>query len=543
MRQSAFYNGKIYLERERFCEAVLTEDGIIQKTGTTEDILKEASPDCERVDLEGRTMVPGFNDTHMHLMSVGESLWQADVAGATSIDDVVERCRRYAREHPERAANGIVGSGWMEDLFTSGEKRPLTRFDLDRISTEVPVFLKRGDQHVGSGNSKLIEILRNFPEWDGFVENGMIECGEDGEPTGFFKEAGQLFCRNAFPALTADDYAEYLRVGAQHAASKGLTSVQSNDVADPVGPYDICFEGVIKAYDGGGCPVRYYLQRCFHSPDDLKAYLKGGPYGRSGSSNPFFRFGPLKLVCDGSLGGRTAFMLDEYCDKPGTFGMMHLSAEDLNEYCRIAAEHGIQVATHCIGDGALELTLQAYAAADPTGTNPNRNGIVHCQVSSAGQLDRIVSQNLYILAQPVFLHADIRQMETRVTPEKGATSYAFGSLHRRGLHVSYGTDSPIEKLDPFPNLYCAVTRQGFDGYPAGGWNPSECVDIYDAVDAYTIESAWTEFEEHRKGRIRPGYLADFTVCDRDIFTCPPQELLAACAVMTVVDGKVVYRKE
>ncbi|MCQ2561056.1 MAG: amidohydrolase [Clostridia bacterium] len=540
--KKAFINGKIYLEREQFCQAVLAEDGIIKAVDSNEKIKVLAGPDAEIIDLGGKTMIPGFNDSHMHLMMVGEYLARADVSGSKSLQEVIDRCKKFAEDNPELTAGGILGNGWMEDIFTSGEKRHPDKREMNQVSDKVPVFVRRSDGHVAAANDVLIAMVKAQPEYAELVEKGLVELDEQGEPTGFFKEAATTLCEAQFPKPDAADYASYLSKAAYHAASFGITSVQSNDVCEPVGPYDICFEGVRKAFEEDMCPIRYSLQTCFHSPEEFEEDLKTGQYSRGNGSNPLFKLGPLKLICDGSLGGRTALMLDEYCDKPGTYGVTSIDKETLNKYCGIAAKNNISTAIHCIGDGAVQMAIEAFEAADPTGTNPNRNAIVHCQVTSKEQTDRIVKDNIYVMAQPVFLNSDMRQMETRVSHEKCMESYAFGSMHRAGAHVSYGTDSPVEHCNPFAGLYCAVTRKDFSGWPENGWNADECVDIYDAVDGYTIESAWAEFEENRKGRIKPGYLADFTVCDRDIFTCAPEELLEAKAVMTVVGGKVIYKK-
>jgi len=209
---------------------------------------------------------------------------------------------------------------------------------------------------------------------------------------------------------------------------------------------------------------------------------------------------------------------------------------------RLASANGIQIAIHAIGDGAIERVLNSYDLVCD-GTNPLRHGIVHCQITDRALVQRFADNDTLAYVQPIFLHYDISVVEQRVGSALAATSYAFGTMQRMGLHMSFGTDAPVEDLDPIDNLYCAVNRCNLNGQPAGGFVPAEKLDIYDAVDAYTAQSAYASFEEEVKGRIRPGQYADLVVLSEDIFTLPGERLREAKVDATMVNGRFVYERE
>ena len=256
--------------------------------------------------------------------------------------------------------------------------------------------------------------------------------------------------------------------------------------------------------------------------------------------------GPLKLFGDGSLGGRTATIRGGYKDDPGNFGVPNIQPEELLEYCRIADKYGVQVCTHVIGDKAVEDTMKAYETVLHYGekeVNPYRHILMHCQITDADMMQEIAKNDLIPCYQPIFLDYDMHIVESRCGKELCSTSYAFGTADKLGIHQSFGTDSPVEDLNPFPGIYCAVTRKDKKGWPEGGWNPQECIDVCTAVDAYTTGSAYQEFKENEKGRIKPGFLCDMAVLDTDIFTCDPMQIKDIKCDMTIIDGDVVFERK
>ena len=539
--KQAVINGKIYVEKGIYAQALLVEDGVITCVGTEEEVRRSAGEDFEIYDCQGRTVIPGLNDTHLHFVQFGMVLNRAPIEGSRSVDEVVQRCREFIEEHPQRVKNGLHANGWNQDLFTEGEKRMPNRYDLSRISTEIPVVLERVCGHAISVNSKVIELL-GLTEDSPQVPGGQFLKGEDGKLNGIFTENACSCALNLFPPATKEEMREAMESAMDYAVSRGLTSVQSNDAGTSFGGYEKFFSMMHEIYDGDQAKIRYRHQLSFRDTDTYREFLKGEYLDPRYGGDSWLTMGPLKLFKDGSLGARTAYMKNGYVGEPDNHGVDCISKEEMTEFCLLAKEHGMQVATHAIGDAACEETIDCYEKAFVDGENKLRHALVHCQITDRGILERIVEKDIYVMAQPVFIDYDMTILEKLCGTELAATSYNFGTLLREGAHLSYGTDCPVEDCNPFDNLYMAVTRKDRKGNPEGGFFPSECVDVETAVDAYTLESARNEFQEDRKGRLKPGYYADLVVLDRDIFTVDPMEIREILPVMTMVGGKIVYSR-
>ncbi len=526
-------NGKIYVDKDNFQEAMWIKDGIIAQVGTNEEILKNDADSF--LDLGGRTVLPGLNDSHMHLTMVGEGMNTLGLNGARSVEDVINLGREFLNEHPELTA--LYGRGWNQDFFTKGEKRLLNRHDLDQISTEIPVVLSRVCGHVVSANTRAMEVL-SIDE-NTFVDGGTVELGEDGNPNGVFNENATKLILNAIPDKSYSQRESEFLAAADYAIKNGITSVQSCDVMS--GDFQPVFEMIHNIYNEKKTSLRYGHQFNFQDIADFKRYLET-EFHKDNYDEKFLSKGALKLFKDGSLGARTALMRKEYEDAPGTLGVAALSDEQLQALYDLATENGIRAITHAIGDGAAQSVINAIDSTMKNGENSLRHGIVHLQITSFDQLQRIADLNIPIMYQPIFLDYDINIVEDRVGKELASTSYAFNSLYNLGAPVSLGTDSPVEDLNPFPNIYCAVTRKTIGGHPEDGFNPKECMSVEDAIDAYTIGSAFNEFKENFKGRLKPGYVADLIVLDRDIFTIAPDEIKDIKVDRTMIDGEFVYIK-
>jgi predicted amidohydrolase YtcJ len=526
-------NGKIYIEKNNFQEAILIENGIIQQIGTSKEILKNNADSI--IDLQGKTVLPGLNDSHLHLSMVGEAMSSCNLAPAKSINDVIEIGKKFIEEN--KGIKVLKGRGWNKDYFVSGGKRLLNRHDLDKISTEIPIVFDRVCTHVAVGNTKALEMLG--VDENTTAEGGVIELGADGKPNGIFNENATRIIRSVIPEKNEADIENELIKAANYALSVGITSVQSCDVMNK--DFQSIFKAVHNIYDNKKVKLRYRHQYNFQDINDFKKYLET-EYKTGQYDEKFVSKGALKLFKDGSLGARTALMLKDYEDAPGTKGVEALSDEQLQNLCDLAAENGITVVTHAIGDGAVESVINSYENTMKDGKNPLRHGIVHCQITSRAQLERIAELNIPVMYQPIFLDYDIKVVEDRVGKELASTSYAFNTLYKLGAPISLGTDAPVEDCNPFPNIYCAVTRQGVDGNPSGGFIPSEKMSIDDAIDAYTIGSAFNEFKESFKGRLKPGYAADLIVLDRDIFTVEPMKIKDIKVEKTIIDGEVVFKR-
>lgn len=526
-------NGKVYVEKNNFQEAILIENGIIKQVGTNKEILNNNADNI--IDLQGKTVLPGLNDSHMHLLGVGAFMSSCNLTSAKSIDDVIEIGRKFINQND--GLTFLKGRGWNQDYFTTGEKRLLTRVDLDKISTEIPIVFSRVCGHVAVGNTKALEVL-GIDE-NTVVDGGVIELGSDGKPNGIFNENAVGLLYSVIP--DKDDRAiedDFLKAS-EYALSLGITSVQSNDASGS--DFKNTLDIIHNLSSTNKLKLRYNPQFNFQDIENFKEYLetefKTGIY-----DGKFLSKGALKLFKDGSLGARTALMLNDYEDAPSTKGVAALSDEQLQALCDLATKNGITVVTHAIGDGAVESVINAYEKTMKNGKNPLRHGIVHCQITSIEQLERIAKLNISVMYQPIFLDYDVQIVEERVGKELASTSYAFNTLHKLGAPISFGTDAPVEDCKPFPNIYCAVTRQRINGEPVGGFTPSEKMSVEDAIDAYTIGSAFNEFKEDFKGRLKPGYVADLIVLDRDIFTIDEADIKDIKVEKTMIDGEVVFER-
>lgn len=543
MGRILLHNAKVYVEKGVYAQAVLTDGGRIVKVGTNEEVLALKKDGDDIRDCGGKTLIPGLNDTHMHLFMFAETLNQAQIEGTTSIDDMIKRCRDFALSHPQAAEHGIHAMGWNQDLFTEGEKRIPSRYDLDKISTEYPIVLERICGHIYSCNTKAIEMMGVTAETPQ-PAGGEFEIGPDGYPNGVFKESATALANNVVPGFTKEDYRRILQDAQKYAFEHGLTSVQSNDIGtssfrNQQEGFDLIKDMIAK----GELKLRYGSQTCFENAEQLKEFLSEGEFAKGNyGEDPLFTIGAVKMFRDGSLGGRTALLREGYVPDRDNHGIEWNSLEEIRSFTKLAADYGIPVVTHVIGDGAVESVIQAYEEAFVDGKNKNRNALIHCQITDAPLVDRIVKDDILVYAQPIFIDYDMTIVEPLCGAALAETSYAFGTLLKRGAHLSYGTDCPVESCNPFRNLYTAITRKGVNGEPEGGWYPQECVDRETAIDAYTYESAYAQFLEDRKGRIKEGYYADMVLMSNDIFTCPEKEILDITSELTIVRGEVVYEK-
>ncbi|MBO4819065.1 MAG: amidohydrolase [Firmicutes bacterium] len=535
-----YYNAKAYLGEGQFAEAVLVNGTDIEAVGTFEE-LSALSDDAERVDCGGRTVIPGFNDSHCHLLMVGEMVNRPHITNIKSIDAMVEVCRQFAEDHPNVKSEGLHGFGWNQDLFTEGEKRIPTRHDLDRISTEFPVILERTCGHILTCNTKAIEMLgldENSPD----LKDGSFWREENGYPSGVFAENGCYLPIRLIPEPSEEQMKENFLAAMRYATSLGVTSVQSNDLSSNKDPNGIISKVIDDVYENEATTLRYRYQICYYTPEEIRESARNGMFSRYGQllHGRQVTVGPLKLFKDGSLGARTALMRKEYADDPGNFGMDCMSQELMDSLVGAADELGIQAVTHVIGDGAVEGTVASYEKVIGNGPNKNRHALIHCQITDAALLERIRKSDIHFFYQPIFLNYDLHVVASRVGEEMASTSYAFGTAIRNGSCVSFGTDSPVEDINPFDGVFSAVTRKDLNLFPEGGFCPNECITVEQAVDAYTIGSAEAEFAENWKGRIAPGYVADMVILDRDIFTVPHDEIKDIRPVCTIFNGKVVY---
>jgi predicted amidohydrolase YtcJ len=531
--RTILHSGKIYQEKGKFCEALLIEDGIIIKTGTSEQILKLYEDDTDIIDLMDSTVVPGFNDSHLHFYYHGVTLASLNVYGCTSIEEVIEKGQNFLRIHPDHTGY-LWGRGWNQNQFTD-EKRMLTKDDLDLISTDIPIVLGRACGHVAVCNSKALELAHITDAF--LVEGGEILVGMDSKPNGLFAENAIELLDVLKPRLTVEAVERKIEQIAKIANSYGITSVSTNDLHIGDENSDIIEQAYLR-YASKNPTVRINHQICYNSPQIFRARVSDGlPV-----LNDFLRYGPLKIFTDGSLGARTALLRNAYDDDPSTRGIACMTPQQIDDYVQIASEHGIQVVAHAIGDQAMENVLDAYQKVSEF-NKALRHGIIHCQITDHDILNRMKELEVLALVQPIFLHADMHIVEDRIGKELASSSYAFKTMENLGIHVSYGSDAPVENFNVFEGIHCAVNRQDLLGYPQSGFYPKEKVDVSTAIDNFTIEGSFSSYEEHKKGRLIAGQFADLVILSDDIFSIGSDEIKDVFALKTMVNGEFVFSKQ
>ncbi len=529
-----YYNGNIYVERGSFVEAMLVSDGVIEKIGTLAEVSEGLCPKCEKemIDLEGRTVIPGFNDSHCHMLGVGQALNCVILHGVDKLESLITLGKEFLASHDFKEGDVLVGRGWNQDYFTDENRMP-TRWDLDKITTDYPVVYTRACGHILVANSKALE-LAGITEETQPLPGGEIYKDENGQPNGLISENAQAQLTKILPADTVENIAFNLKLAMDYAASLGITSVQTNDISREA--WRTIRDGYKYLYETNPNAIRTYQQCTFSNPAAYQEFLNEGC--ATGNGDGMFTFGPLKMFVDGSLGARTAYLRNPYADDETTRGISTMTVEQFDEMVKTADFNNCQIAVHCIGDAAIEMVLNAYEKVID-GENKNRHAIIHCQITDKPLVERFKELDVLAQVQPIFIHYDMNVVAERCGEELASTSYAFGDMYRMGIHTSFGTDSPVENLQPFENMYCAVTRKRLDGERT--YREDQCVDIYDAVDQYTMGSAYTMFKENKMGRLQPGFVADFAVLDRNIFTVPSDEIKDVKCVMTVLNGNTIYK--
>lgn len=534
--EKVILGAKVYLERGRFAQAVLIRGEHIALVGTDEEVLAAAGKDAQRIDALGRLLLPGFHDSHMHLASFGRAATAISAAGVRSIEELIQRGRETIARLDLKPGAVISGRGWDQEQF-EGEKRLPTRHDLDGISTEHAILISRKCGHILCCNTRALQaagIQKPVPR----VEGGQIDVDDLGEPTGIFRENAMDLIFGIVPEPTAGDTAAQLECAMRQALSYGLTAVATQDASG--GDIDLYTDAYARLYEKG-LRLRVTEQAGIGCGEHLDEYVKRGLRTGHYLHAPYFKMGPLKLFADGSLGSRTALMRAPYKDDPETEGIRVLAPEAMGAYIGKAAENGLQVAVHAIGDGAMEEVIGHFEAVTGEGDNPLRHGIVHCQITDMELLSRMAKNDILALVQPIFVASDMHMVRERVGRELAATSYAFHTMERLHMHVAYGTDCPVESMNPLKCIACAVTRRDPDDPSGETYFPQERVDVYTAVDCYTQGSAYANFDERRMGRIREGFLADLVLLDRDLLEIPAAEIGEAKVVFTMVGGEMAYQ--
>ncbi len=518
----------------RIFEAAAVSDGRIVKLGTDSEIKAMCKGGgTQKIDLKGKTVLPGFNDSHLHVLAYGLEKNQVDLSRAGSPEEVIEITRRYIQKRGKKPGEWVLGSGWGRN--SELEKRSLTREDLDKISCEHPIYLLRVCSHTAVVNSLALKQIGANP--DVSVKGGVFDIDENGELNGVLRENALDWFEKRMPQPQKSEMKDALATAVDEAASYGLTSLQSSDLH-----HFNRFEDMIELFtslkDEGKLPVRINEQLYLPEKDMLLKYLER--YRGSVAEDDFFRLGPLKLLTDGSLGARTAALQEEYSNDPENKGVLIYSQEELNDMVLLAHGEGMQVFLHAIGDAAIKSGVDALEKAIRSKPRSHRHRINHVQIGSRVLFERMARLGLLADIQPAFVGSDWSMVEELVGKERTKMSYAWKTMLDMGISLAGGSDCPTEQLDPLRGVYSAVTRKGMDDRPEGGFLPEQALTVAEAVSIYTKGSAYASFEEDKKGTLEEGKLADMVVLSEDLFRVDKEEIKEIETVCTVVGGKVVY---
>ena len=512
------YNAYLALpdRRELSKSALAVKDGRILAVGPYEQLERFVGPETHLIDLEGRVVLPGLSDSHIHGLALGRSLTWADLSEARSIEELLEALRRHERSLGP--GDWLIGFGWDHELFS--ERRLPNKHDLDRVSRERPIVIFRKCWHLCVLNSTALAALGEDELSRLTAKGEALTDPETGEPTGILIEGALEAVRAAMPELRPEKAVEAIQRAVDEALSKGLTCLHW--IAE--GPTDLA--AIMYLWASGRLRIRLYLLFPAHMLPHLRALGL-----RTGFGDERVRIGALKLMLDGSLGARTAYLKEPYADDPGNRGRLLYKEAELRRLLREAHGSGLQLAIHAIGDGAIELALKALSEL-PGGPGKARHRIEHASVLNPGLIRAMASLGVVASIQPRFVVSDF-WVEQRLGPARARWVYPFKSLLEAGVPLAAGSDAPIEPIDPLEGLLAAV------GPPQ---RPEERLSIWEALGAYTLGAAYASFQERFYGSLRPGMLADLAIlsCGPDEFT--PEGLEGARVEATFVMGELAFAR-
>ena len=508
--------------------------------GAAAFLAQRPQKELKELDCKGQFLLPGFNDSHMHYMHYCKAKMGANLGPSSSIDDLVARMKDFFDNRYDKTSGlWVTGEGWNQDNFTDEKRFPNNR-DLDAVTTEYPILVMRTCFHVGAMNSKAMELLGINKDTVGKYGE-YAELWPDGTPNGVVKEIVLDDIKCNLPAPSLDQLLEKLIESQHDLFEYGITSVQSDDFKyfPDGGAYDMMAR-IRKASDRGELKLRIAEQALMYSLEEMETFFDENGWDDS-FGNRSFKISCIKLLADGSLGARTASMRQPYADDPTTKGLALFSQEDLDAMVWKAHENNMAAAIHAIGDGAIEMCLDAIEKARKGMPHLHpRHGIVHCQITDEKQLQRFKELDVIAYIQPVFIDYDMHIVFDRVGKTLGDTSYAWKTLIESGVKAPFGTDCPVENFDPFRGIYCAAT--GKDTQGRGPAWPQQILSRQQALYGYTAAGAYSSFDETVKGKIQPGMYADFITVDTDLLTCADEDILKATVTATYINGNCVFSR-
>jgi predicted amidohydrolase YtcJ len=529
-------------QAQPFAQALAILGDRIVAVGSDHEIRSLAGPNTRVIDGGQGTVLPGFNDAHVHFLAGGFSLSNVDLRDATSPTDLARRLAEYVNGQPK--GRWILGGDWDHEnwlatasLGAPESRRPAglpTRATIDPITPNHPVLITRLDGHMALANSVALKLAGLTRETEDPPGGLILRDPATGEPTGILKDAAQGLIERIIPAKSLEEKRAAARAATNHAAALGVTSLTDVSADDDIALYqDMLARNELK--------TRVYAARSIVSWDAL---AKAGI--RCAFGGNMLRLGILKGFSDGSLGSSTALFFDPYDDAPGNRGLLFdqmLPEGIMLDRVKAADRCGLQVMIHAIGDEANLKILDLYReVAAANGPRDRRFRIEHAQHLRETEIPRFGAQKVIASMQPYHAADDGRWCEKRLGPQRLKGAYVFRSLLDAGALLAFGSDWTVAPLNPLLGLKAAVTRQTLDGNNPAGWLPKQKITLDEAIAAYTLGSAYAEFAETSKGSVSPGKLADIVVLDRDLYKLDAAQMDQANVLLTILNGKIIYER-
>jgi predicted amidohydrolase YtcJ len=530
-----FKNGNVYTANDKAPEAqaIAVKADRIVFVGTNAAAQRFVGANTRVVDLQGKTVLPGFTDSHQHLSGVGLREMTLNLEGTTSLEDFLAKVK--ARVDQTKPGEWITGRGWIETHWNP----PVfpTRWDLDKVAPNNPMILGRADGHGSVANTAALNLAGITKDTPNPFGGEISKDKQSGEPNGMLLDYAQGLVRRRVPPSSAEDAERAVVLGVKRDIELGWTQIQ--DAGGSYNDVDI-FK---KLYAAGTIKLRIY--KAVHGPGpSATRLLNEGP--TIGAFENRFTFRTIKVVSDGALGSRGAALHDPYSDAPDTSGFLTVKAEDLRPMLVDALRKGIQVETHAIGDRANTFVLDEYEAAFkavPAGQRKvadPRWRVEHAQIVNPADIPRFAKLGIIPSMQPSHAIGDLFFAPSRVGMKRLSGSYAWETFIKSGVVVPGGSDAPVERGEPMIEFYAAVARKDPKGFTGEGWHPEEAVTRAQALKMFTLWPAYAAFEEKLRGTIEIGKLADLTILSADIMKIPEAEILKTRCVMTVINGEIVF---
>jgi predicted amidohydrolase YtcJ len=509
-------------EEKPFSQAMAVSGDTIVAVGTNREVMRHRSDNCTVIDLDGRFVVPGFIDSHVHFLQGGSNLASVQLRDASTPEIFINRIREFAATC--KPGEWILGGDWDGKGW---ESLPHKEW-IDSVTPDNPVFVSRLDGHMALANSLALKLAGTDRSTKD-VEGGSIERDGQGSLTGIFKDNAMDLIFEKVPPASEEEVDRALVAAMQYFASNGVTSVHAVDGAGYA-------DGIARVRAKDGLITRVYVMKTISRWKELKDQV-----AMEGKGDRWVKTGAVKGFVDGSLGSHTAAFIEPYSDLATDSGFFVNSEQDLYGWIAGSDSAGLQVVIHAIGDRAIRFLLDTYErVATENGNHDRRFRIEHAQHIDPADIPRFAGLDVIASMQPYHAIDDGRWAGEYIGPERIKTTYPFKSLLDSGARVAFGSDWPVAPATPLEGIYAAVTRRTLDDMNPDGWVPEQKITVEQALKAYTSTGAYASFEENIKGTLEPGKLADFVVLDRDILEIDPVTIREARVLQTWVGGKKVF---